>query len=161
MTAQAIRERSVTHATFSIERRYDASPRRVFAAFAEREIKAHWFGGPEEWSPEHEMDFRVGGEEISRGGPVGGPVHTMRARYHDIVPNERIVFTYDLYLDETRISVSLATVEFKTEGNGTRLTFTAQDVFLDGYDDAGAREQGTRGLLDALGEELKRQTTNA
>jgi uncharacterized protein YndB with AHSA1/START domain len=35
--------RSVTHATFSIERTYDASPRRVFAAFADSAIKAPWF----------------------------------------------------------------------------------------------------------------------
>ena len=154
--------RSVTHATFSIERHYDASPKRVFAAFAEREIKAHWFGGPEDWGPdEHEMDFRVGGTETSRGGPKGGPVHTFRGRYHDIVPDERIVFAYDMYLDETRISVSLATVELKPDGAGTRLVFTEQDVFLDGYDDAGSREQGTRGLLDALGEELKRQAAGA
>ena len=155
-------ERSVTHATFSIERTYDASPKRVFAAFADRSIKTHWFAGPEEWGPdEHEMDFRVGGREVTRGGPPGGPVHTFEARYHDIVPDERIVFTYDMYLDETRISVSLATVEIEPEGAGTRLTFTEQDAFLDGYNDAGSREEGTRGLLDALGKELERQRAGA
>ena len=33
-------ERSVTHATFVVERSYDASPARVFAAFAEPAIDA-------------------------------------------------------------------------------------------------------------------------
>ena len=113
--------RSVTHATFVIERTYDASPRRVFAAFADPAIKSHWFGGPEEWGPdEHEMDFRVGGRETSRGGPPGGPVHAFEARYYDIVPDERIVFAYEMHLDERRISVSLATVELKPAGAGTQ-----------------------------------------
>ena len=155
-------ERSAVHATFSIERTYNASPSRVFAAFADRAIKTHWFGGPEEWGPdEHEMDFRVGGQETSRGGPKGGPVHTFEARYYDIVPGQRIVFTYDMHLDDKRISVSLTTIEIEPNGAGTLLTFTEQGVYLDGYDDAGSREQGTRGLLDALGKELSRLPARA
>jgi uncharacterized protein YndB with AHSA1/START domain len=154
--------RSVTHATFSIERTYDAPPGRVFAAFADRAIKVHWFSGPEEWGPdEHELDFRVGGRETSRGGPPGGPVHTFEARYYDIVPDERLVFAYDMRLDDTRISVSLATVELEPVGAGTRLTFTEQAAFLDGYDDAGSRERGTRDLLDALGEALRQPAPGA
>ena len=62
-----------------------------------------------------------------------------------------------MYLDGTRISVSLATVEFRPEGAGTRLIFTEQGAFLDGYDDPAQREQGTRDLLDALGTELRRE----
>ena len=61
-------KRSVAHATFTIERKYEAAPARVFAAFATREAKARWFSGPPEWGPdEGEMDFRVGGRETSRG----------------------------------------------------------------------------------------------
>ncbi len=36
-------DRSVTHATFVVERRYDASPARVFAAWADPAAKARWF----------------------------------------------------------------------------------------------------------------------
>ena len=43
-------ERSVTHATFVIERTYDASPARVFAAWSEAEAKARWFSCHEERS---------------------------------------------------------------------------------------------------------------
>ena len=149
--------RSVTHATFSIERTYDATPARVFHAFADPKAKAQWFSGPEEWGPdEHELDFRIGGRETSRGGPKGGPVHTYEARYHDIVPDARIVLAYDMHLNQTRISVSLATIELTPEGSGTHLTYTEQGAFLDGYDDAGSREHGTRELLDALGAALRR-----
>ena len=65
-------DRSVTHSTFVVERSYDASPARVFAAWADPKAKARWFAGPEEWGPdEFELDFRVGGREVSRGGAEG------------------------------------------------------------------------------------------
>jgi uncharacterized protein YndB with AHSA1/START domain len=150
-------ERSVKHATFVIERSYDASPARVFAAWATPAAKGKWFVGPDEWEKSnHELDFRVGGRERVRGGPKGGPVHAYDACYQDIVPNERIISTYDMHLDDKRISVSLATIEFKPVGGGTRLIYTEQGVFLDGYDDPAAREHGTRALLDNLEAMLKR-----
>jgi uncharacterized protein YndB with AHSA1/START domain len=154
-------ERSVTHATFVIERNYAASPARVFAAFASRTAKASWFQGPDEWGPsDHELDFRVGGRERVSGGPKGGPIHIFEARFQDIVPNERIISSYDMHFDDKRISVSLATVEFKPAGAGTRLILTEQGAFLDGYDDAGSREHGTRGLLDKLDAALRRETAS-
>ena len=45
-------------------------------------------------------------------------------------------------------------MELRPAGAGTKLTFTEQGVFLDGYDDAGSREQGTRWLLDKLAASL-------
>jgi uncharacterized protein YndB with AHSA1/START domain len=154
-------ERTVTHATFVIEREYEASPARVFAAWATPEAKRRWFGGPDEWETSgHTLDFRVGGREQESGGPQGGPVHAYNAVYQDIVPDERIIYAYDMHLDDTRISVSLATVELKPTAKGTRLVFTEQGAFLDGFDDAGGRERGTRDLLDNLGKELARQQAN-
>ena len=153
-------ERSVEHATFAVERTYDASPERTFAAWADPEAKARWFGGSGE-ATEFELDFRVGGREITSGGPEGGPVFAFEGHYQDIVPNERIVYSYDMHMDGTRISVSLATVEFKADGGGTRLIFTEQGAFLDGLDTADQRRQGTGTLLDTLGQELRRESTNA
>ncbi len=141
--------RSVTHETFAVERTYDAPPERVFQAWADPTEKASWFGGGE-----HDLDFRVGGTETNRGGPEGGPVFAFDARYQDIVPGSRIVYSYDMHLDEKRISVSLATVELSASGDGTRLLFTEQGAFLDGLDDAGQRRVGTEQLLDLLGEGL-------
>ncbi|OLD65117.1 MAG: polyketide cyclase [Acidobacteria bacterium 13_1_40CM_2_68_5] len=152
--------RSVTHGTFTIERTYDATPARVFKAWADPAAKARWFGCSDEWENlAFELDFRVGGREINRGRPKGGgQVHAFEGRYQDIVPNERIIYSYDMHLDEARISVSLATVVFKSEGTGTRLTFTEQGAFLDGYDDIADRERGTRELLDSLDDEVRRES---
>ena len=144
--------RSVEHATFVVERRYDASPERVFAAWADPEAKGRWFVDSE---ARLELDFRVGGRERSRGTAPDGNAYRYEALYQDIVPPERIVYTYDMHLEETRISVSLATVEFKAVAdNGTRLVFTEQGAFLDGHESAAGRAGGMGSLLDALGREL-------
>ena len=74
------------------------------------------------------------------------------------MPNERIIYGYDMHLDDKRISVSLATVEFKAAGKGTRLVFTEQGAFLDGFDDPKQREHGTIDLLDNFGKALSRQS---
>jgi uncharacterized protein YndB with AHSA1/START domain len=151
-------ERSVTHATFVIERTYPASPARVFAAWASPAAKGRWFVGPDEWEKsDHKLDFRVGGRESVSGGPPGGPVHRFNNLYQDIVPNERIISSYDMHMDDKRISVSLATVEFKAAGTGTRLVYTEQGAFLDGYDKPADREHGTRALLDNLDKALARE----
>ncbi|MDR6551731.1 SRPBCC family protein [Paenibacillus qinlingensis] len=141
-------ERFAVHNTFVIERIYKASPARVFASWADAQLKAQWFSTPDTF------DFRVGGEEKSQGGPPDGPVFTYDARYHDIVPNERIVYSYTLDMDEKRMSTSVTTVEFKSEAAGTKLIFTEQGVFLDGHDTPAQREHGTTIMLDMLGKQL-------
>jgi uncharacterized protein YndB with AHSA1/START domain len=149
-------ERSVTHATIVVERTYDASPARVFAAWADPAVKVRWFAGPDDWeSGDFELDFQVGGRERNSGGPPDGPVHRYDAIYQDIVPDQRIILTYDLYRDETRISVSLATVELKPAAAGTRLIYTEQGAYLDGHDVPDQREQGMGSLLDTLGAALR------
>ncbi|HYY32177.1 MAG TPA: SRPBCC family protein [Gaiellaceae bacterium] len=154
-------KRTVEHATFVVERTYEAPPAQVFAAWAEPAAKARWFKGTDEAPDEYELEFRIGGREINRSAGPDGQLYTYEARYADILPDERIVYTYDMYRDETRISVSLATVELESNGAGTKLTYTEQGAFLDGEDKPEYRERGTGGLLDALGAELERTATRA
>jgi len=148
---------SVTHATFVVERTYPATPARVFQAFADPKAKALWFGGPEEWNGRGEMDFRVGGKEWDEGDIPDGPTTRFDATYYDIVENERIVYCYEMHLDGNKISVSVSTIELIPAGSGTRLVLTEQGAYLDGYDDAGAREHGTNELMDALGRSLEEE----
>ena len=81
-------------------------------------------------------------------------VSTFDATYLDIVPEQRIIYAYDMHLDGKHISVSLATLQFAVDGAGSRLTITEQGAFLDGYDDAGSREKGTRGLMERIADSL-------
>jgi uncharacterized protein YndB with AHSA1/START domain len=146
----------VTHASFSLERSLNAPPSAVFEAFSDPASKKKWFAGPPEWQQgEYSLDFREGGRETDAGGPDGGMVAEMRATYHDIVVNERIVYTYEMLLDGKRMSVSLSTLEFEPDGDGTLLSLTEQGVYFTGTreDDqaqVAERKQGASGLLDAL-----------
>jgi uncharacterized protein YndB with AHSA1/START domain len=148
--------RSVVHATFHLERTYDAPVARVWQALTNQAAKQKWFAGtPGRWEMlERHMDVRPGGTERLKGRWEGGMVSTFDATYHDVIPNERLVYTYEMHLDDKKISVSLATIQLKTSGGKTTLMVAEQGAFLDGYDDAGSREQGTNHLLDALGASL-------
>jgi len=149
--------RKVVYGAFTIERTLAASPARVYAAFADPAAKAHWFGWTEEWTLlEASLDFRVGGEETNHGRHKSGFVSEMWAQYADIVPDERIVWTYRMAVNGKPISVSLASVELTPDGEGTRMVFTEQDAFLDDFEDNGGREQGTNQILDALDAYLER-----
>lgn len=142
--------RTVTHGNFTIERTYPASPARVFAAFATPEAKARWFGAPDEMlSGDREFDFRIGGHE--RMATKGETTYIFDAVYYDIVPDERIVTAYEMYANDDRLSVSVATVELTPAGNGTHLVYTEQGVYLDGIDKPEWREHGTAEMLDKLG----------
>lgn len=138
--------RSTDHATFVIERTYPADPARVFAAWAEQTAKERWFGPGEV----HRMDFRVGGTEHLQVRAGDGSCYTFDSLYHDIVPGQRILYSYDMHRDATPISVSVTTVEFEPAEDGTRLLYTEQGVFLDGHDNPREREHGTGELLGRL-----------
>ncbi len=154
---QANGDRSVVHGAFHLERTYDATAEQVYQALSDEAAKNRWFYGPQGWRPtERFMDFRVGGRERAKGRFEGGVTTTFDAIYHDIVPGERIVYTYEMHLDGRKISVSLATLQIKTEGERrTKLLVDEHGAFLDGYDDAGSRERGTGDLLDKLGASLR------
>jgi uncharacterized protein YndB with AHSA1/START domain len=148
--------RSVVHATFCIERTYPASSAQVFKALTDPAAKAKWFTGGNGYTLlAREMDVRPGGREHVQGRWESGVVSTFDALYHDVVTDERIVYSYEMHLADRKISVSLATLELESAGSGTRLVMTEQGAFLDGYDDAGSRERGSNFLLDALGSSLK------
>ena len=148
--------RSVVHSMFDLERTYDAPVSRVWKALSNMDAKAKWFAGSAgKWQVlERQMDVRVGGRELLRGRWDTGVVTTFDAVYHDVVPNERLVYGYQMYIDEKKISVSLATLQLRAHGARTTLKVTEQGAFLDGYDDAGSRAHGTGLLLDALGASL-------
>jgi uncharacterized protein YndB with AHSA1/START domain len=147
--------RSTEHTSFILERRYALAPARVFAAWSDPAAKARWFVGPDNWRLiAHELDFCMGGHERLHGAFSGGPETVYQGHYHDIVPDERIVYSYEMSVDGRRISVSLATVEFKVIGAGTRLMFAEQALFLDGFQDGGGRKRGSASLLDQLGRSL-------
>ncbi len=150
----------IGHGSFTIERVYDADPADIFTAWADLNVKARWFTGPENWALiRRELDFRVGGEELLHGKFNGKLETIFKARFHEIAPNERIVYAYDMYVDGILHSVSLATVEIIAAGSGTRLVFTEQIAYLDGTDGregAAGRKRGWSDHLDRLERQFQR-----
>jgi uncharacterized protein YndB with AHSA1/START domain len=157
-----VTERSVNHTTFVIERTYPAQPDRVFAAWADWEAKGVWMDDPDYKSDgtEGEFEFRVGGYERFGGLMPDGTTYRYDACYYDIIPDQRIVYGYEMYAGDARMSVSLATIEILPDGDGTRLTYTEQGAFLDGIDKPEARQEGTEWLLDNLGKYLATRTAS-
>jgi uncharacterized protein YndB with AHSA1/START domain len=129
----------------------------VFAAFASAEAKNIWgdTGGLEAADGEAgvaEFDFRAGGRERF-GFKMAGTTYRYDARYYDIVPDQRIIYSYEMYADDARISVTVATIEFTKSGDGTALTVTEQGAYLDGIDGPQApalRKEGVTEMLENL-----------
>ncbi|MGA2777637.1 MAG: SRPBCC family protein [Steroidobacteraceae bacterium] len=155
MRESSAASRSVVHATFRIERTYPAAAAQVFQALTDPAAKAKWFTGGSGYTLlSREMDVRPGGREHLKGRWESGVVSCFDAVYFDVVKNQRLVYAYEMHMNDKKISVSLATIELQASGTGTRLVMSEQGAFLDGHDDAGSRERGSNFLLDALGRSL-------
>ncbi|MBN8606694.1 MAG: SRPBCC family protein [Caulobacterales bacterium] len=150
---------TTAHGSFVIERRYNANPERVFAAWSDANAKRAWFAEGEGWDiKRYELDFREGGAETSKfrfqkGEEIFGEEtwfgnHTV---FSEIAPNERIIYTYAMDRNGVRFSVSLACVEFHRADKGTRLVLSEHGAFFDGADGVNMREQGWQELLSKLG----------
>ena len=151
-------ERSQAHATFVIERTFDAPLTKVWHALTDNDARDQWFGGGPAFDVAHKThDFRVGGGGIEEGQWHGGPRSRFESTYTDIVDQHRIVFIYDMWVDDQHLSTSLTTIAVEPDGGATHLTYTEQAVHFDGLDSVEGREEGTRGILDGLGTFLTRE----
>lgn len=142
-------------ASFTLERVFAAPPARVFHALTNMAAKAKWFsGGAAQTMVERHMDVTPGGRERALGRWTDGTTSCFDAVYFDVVQDRRLVYAYEMHINGVKISVSLATLELSPAEHGTKLVVTEQGSFLDGYEDNGAREEGTGFLLDQLGASL-------
>lgn len=136
----------------------EAPRERVWACFAELDLRHRWFRipGPADGST-HELDFRVGGEEVTRGTFTAldrAEAIETRTRFHELAEPRRIVSSYELSVDRLR-SVSVLTIELGETATGTTVEFTEQYTFVDpttpnGEVERKEREGSTRLMLNGL-----------
>ena len=144
-------EQSLVHNTFTLERKYSTSPEQVFAAWRDPVAKAAWFASP---GSEHELDFRVGGRELTRNEIQPGNAMVFDSVYLDIVEGTRIVYSSTLSSNDVLCTASITTVEISAAADGAVLVLTESDVFLDGRELPEWRQTGTGDWLDKLGSHL-------
>ena len=154
----------LAHGMFTVERRYDASPQRVFQAWSDPVAFRRWFAeAPGATIYEWTHDFRVGGQGGGRYrfGGEERDVGFNDTLFLDIVEIRRIIFNYvmgsEIGGERRRISASLATIELARDGDGTRLIYTEQGAYFG--EDGGAhiplRQGGCAAMFENLARELE------
>lgn len=145
----------VYNGQFTLTRRYNASPAKVFKGFSDPATKRRWFAEGKGFTVHaFEMDFRVGGRDYAQFSFTEGPNIFNEGFYLDIRQDELISHAYAMGTPDGRFSASLLSITFERDGDGTLLSVTEQGAYFDDPDGAKNREQGTRDLLGALAKEL-------
>ena len=151
--------RSAVHSTFTYQRRYPHAPAAVWHALTDATAMRDWYFADQAGLAIDEIVSRaeVGERQRIVGRFTDGTPFELRATFTDVVPQERLVATYEVQIGGAHVSSSISTAELAADGDGTELRFVDQSTHLDGHEDPAQRERGWHGLLDALGTSLDRR----
>ena len=136
--------------SLTIKRGFKAAPAKVFAAWTEPEKMTRWLGPPDVIKVETDTDLRIGGKYFIRM-VVPNDEHYVSGVYREIVPNEKLVFTWAFKSTPER--ESLVTVTIKPDGDGSIMTLLHEQFF-----DEAARDNHNKGwtvIVDRLGQLLE------
>ena len=144
------------HDTITLERTYNASPARVFAAWESVEARLRWsIPFPEAGAAYDQAEFRVGGLDIMRCGAKDDMRFLAHVRYLEILPGRRIVMAERIAEDGTSRAASLITIEFEAAGKLTKQTVTMQVSAVDGSGMLDGYSVGWTAALDNLANEFR------
>nr|WP_306263377.1 SRPBCC domain-containing protein [Pararhizobium sp. IMCC3301] len=147
---------NIIHDTIKAERLLNAAPERVFAAWTDSEARKRWEPTPEGMSMDYDgHDFQIGGYEKSRMTKDGNVLAEFDTRFIDIVENSRVVSSVRVNSGGNALSCSQHTIDFRAEGNGTRLICHEQVAWFHGHDMRAEHEGGWSTLLDRLAGEVE------
>ena len=135
--------------SLTVKRRLNAPPAKVFAAWTDPEKIKRWMGPGEIVAVRVAADARVGGRYRIEMRRPSGEAHNVGGVYREIVPNEKLVFTWSWDAappDEPH--ESLVTVLLKPDGSGTLLTLIHERLFDE--ESRAGHEGGWNGALDKL-----------
>ncbi len=137
---------TATKPSLTIKRRFNASPAKVFSAWTDPEKVKRWMGPGEVKSLHAEADPRKGGRYRWVMQSPDGEEHDVSGVYREVIPNEKLVFTWAWKSTPER--ESLVTVTLKSDAGGTLLTLTHEQFF---DEDARDRHQhGWSGSMEKL-----------
>ena len=132
--------------SLAIKRRFNAPPAKVFAAWTDPQKVKGWMGPGEVKVLSAECDARVGGRYRWLMQTPSGEEHDVSGVYREVVPNEKLVFTWAWKSTPER--ESLVTITFKDDGGGTLMTLTHEQFFDEAARDS--HQGGWNGAMDKL-----------
>lgn len=137
----------------ALRRRIKAPPARVYAAWTDPDHLMRWWGPANCTGTRAEIDARVGGRFRIAMTADSGEVHEASGVYREVVPDERLVFTWTWRSTPER--ESLVTIRLAPDGEGTLLTLIHERLF-----GAAVRDDHRRGWDEAL-DKLERRAAEA
>ena len=130
----------------TIVRRIKAAPSKVWAAITQPALMMQWWGPDAGPTLSVVADVRPGGRFSIVFRLLNGDEHNPTGIYQEVIPDKKLVFTWDL--PSTPEPVSLVTFRLEPFDGGTLLTLTHEH--LPDEDARASHENGWSGLLDKL-----------
>lgn len=124
-----------------------AAPRaKVFEAWTDPEILKQWHAPGDYTVPVAEAEVRVGGRyRIRMQAPDKDISHTVGGEYKEVVPTEKLVYTWQWEDDADEVGETLVTVEFRDNGESTDLSIKHERLPTED-----ARAKHSQGWLGSL-----------
>jgi uncharacterized protein YndB with AHSA1/START domain len=134
--------------SLTLPRRFRARPEKVWDAWTDPEKLIAWFctAKAKPGTFHAELDVRAGGRYRISFNDESGEYNEVGGAYREVVPSERLVFTWAWHSTPER--ESLVTVSIKPDGAGALMIFTHEQFF-----DEAARDNHSKGwteLFDQL-----------
>lgn len=136
----------MTLPSVTIVRRIKASPAKVWAAITQPDLMLEWWGPDAGPTLSVVADVRPGGQFSVMFRLLNGDEHNPTGIYREVVPETKLVFTWDLPGEQE--PKSLVTFRLQPFDGGTELTLTHE--YLPDENSRASHEQGWIGLLDKL-----------
>lgn len=143
--------------SLSLTRKIKAPREKVFQAFTDPTLLTQWFGPKEVTTTDAQVDLKIGGRYQLTMQEPNGNIINHGGEYREIIPPEKLVFTWVLEGQgcegsQGEYAETIVTIEFQDIGSSTRLILSHD--FLPSTESKEAHTQGWIGCLDCLEETL-------
>jgi uncharacterized protein YndB with AHSA1/START domain len=141
-------EMSKTETSLELKRVFQAPLQRLYQAWIDPQMLNAWFHPNNQLTTEAEVDLQVGGRYRIQMKPAQGEPYIVGGVYQEIVPEEKLVFTWRWHNDETE-APSLVTVLFRAV-SATETEVVLRHEQLGGVEDRDNHALGWQGTFEQL-----------